>query len=630
MRVSQLLERSAQIYSTSPFLGMIEDDSRSIMTYQKALQISRHYQAWIEDLLMNELKKQQQATAKKSGERVEVVLTFLSHNSPDLILAMIGGMNIPSLFQVRIGNEEVEVHVTTAMVNVRWSAVEVSKALAVKENGNRNGNTRHMTLILHSNELKNIAEESSKIINMDTMQHGHEHFSWSCPYPAMQEMSGYKEEGHEEKIKPSDSTNIHDDALLLFTSGTTSGPKGVRLSNLSLLIQAMAKTTSPCSYDPSTQMLATTVPFFHVGGVSSALAIVMCGGMLIFPSASSSGPAQGFNPQLILRSMYKQRMSSTRNLTKSFGMNTLVIVPAMLHSIFTEIESKCNTSPSNQNNYEGVRLLLVGGQSITIPQLQKAKKYFPNARIVQTYACTEAGSSITFTSIHDPNASTMSEVSTLETNHGLLGSCAGFPPHHVDLKIFKLDSQNQPTTNQHSKPFQVGAIGTRGPHVMNGYWKRGQIESNSDQANEWLIMNDLGYLDNSGQLFFCGRSNDVIRTGGESVFAPEVEKVIIQYPDIDQCAVFAVSDEKFGESVCAAIVLKHGYNTERVTTIYETKDIASSIRTFCKDRNLTGYKHPRSVFICKELPTNSSGKVLKHVLASKCAEIRQHGIRSKL
>lgn len=202
-----------------------------------------------------------------------------------------------------------------------------------------------------------------------------------------------------------------------------------------------------------------------------------------------------------------------------------------------------------------------------------------------------------------------------EEGEASLGARAGFPPHHINLKVSELDSDNTPT-NQFASANTIGAIGTRGPHVMNGYWERGQKENRDGYHHKWLIMNDLGYFDKKGELFFCGRSNDVIQTGGETVFAPEVENILLGNPMIDQCAVFGIFDEKFGERVCAAIVRVQdkGIKGPGSVSITKPSQMLSEIRTFCSEQGLTRYKHPRSVFLRDELPQNSSGKVLKHIL----------------
>lgn len=224
---------------------------------------------------------------------------------------------------------------------------------------------------------------------------------------------------------------------------------------------------------------------------------------------------------------------------------------------------------------------------------------------VQTFAATEAGSSITFGTLVDPKS----------LNHDLPKSgYAGVAPHHIDLKILELDSNNQVTLS-YAKPGTIGAIATTGPHVMNGYWTRGYLECKNDHKSrrERLVMNDLGYLDKNNRLYFCGRSNDVIRTGGESVFAMEVESVLIQHPNIDDVAVFALPHERFGECVSMAVILKSPV-TSKCTMIDVQK-----YRDFCFEKDLSGYKRPIIGFQVNEFPRNSSGKVLKRKLVEVCA-----------
>ena len=715
MRISQILQRSTQLYPHKPFLVTYNDDETSMSgkslytntyTYRDSSRIAASYERWIRNQIMAQMKMQiprqsqiQSLSRKDKVSHVDVVVAFLSHNSPDLLLAIMGGMNVHASIIMMGTNMNIDsdsdsntntvsVSVSSAMLNVRWSANEIAKALAVPNDETRmysganagadayaGAGVRHMTLIIYGREMEDVAKEACGILNstctgvldqnqgLDSSMHTGSHHSSSCVLPAIADIQQKMERNvmrnnkkQEDRLRgnymeKSDGAadadadaggsgdHINDDALLLFTSGTTSGkPKGVRLSHMALLIQAMAKITSPCSYDSSTRMLATSVPFFHVGGISSALAIILCGGMLVFPPTSKSKSVQGFNPTLVMKCLHRQNETNIKAQIK-LDINTLVVVPAMLHAIFREIETMDHIHIPVI--YADVRLVLVGGQSITTPQLEKSKLYFPNARIVQTYACTEAGSSITFATMFDPNdhdhypeGQRKEDQSNYIPNNGLR---AGFPPHHVDLKIFKIDSNDKPL-KQFAATGEIGAIGTRGPHVMNGYWKRGRDQisrtesmSRNNENNEWLVMNDLGYMDESGQLYFCGRSNDVIRSGGESVFAPEVERAILQNSQVDICSVFALPDEKFGECVCAAIVLKGSEeNIHALSPIIESKEWMVQIRSFCADHHLTSYKRPRSVFLCSELPRNSSGKVLKHVLSSQCAQAREKQVLSKL
>ncbi len=604
MRISQILQRSAQLYPKSPFLCISCCGENDVITYHDSYRISLSYRGWIQDRITKELEKR----TYDKYHNVQVIVAFYSQNSPGLILSIVGGIDLGAYFQL----ENKKVNVTCAMVNIRWSAKEVSTALKVR---NGNDDTMHLTILLYSKELKVVSSEACSFINSDDTQQLCNHYAISHSLPSIDEISyknislGLKLHDPEHEILE-DTSKANDDAILLFTSGTTSGPKGVRLSHVSLLVQAIVKTTPPCSYDSSTKLLATAVPFFHVGGISSALAIIMSGAMLIFPIPSSNATLR-FDPALVLNSMDRREQPHLM-----FGVNTLVVVPAMLHAIFDEIETQCFQS---NPIYYGVRLILVGGQNITLPQKTKSATFFPNARIVQTYACTEAGSSITFaTNIDSKSVSSCTSGNDSLSN---VGTCVGYPPHHVEVKIFKLDGENKPT-KRFAQPFDVGAIGTRGPHVMSGYWQRGEVSDSTLQKNKWLVTNDLGYLDTHGRLFFCGRFDDVIRSGGESVFAPEVEKVIIKHAEIDQCAVFKLPNKKFGEIVCAAVVLKRNQNDGCwLHSISVSNQFTISIRSFCKECRLTGYKLPKVVFVCNEFPCNSSGKVLKQDLARACGKV---------
>lgn len=619
MRISQILQRSANLYPEESRLFLVAGER--FVNYKDSWSLSECYKSWIRDLILK-------YCGKNSSAEVDIVVALLSHNSPECFLTMMGSIaNHYCPCQKSITKEKQLVKepcIITAMLNVRWTPNEIARALAVEENlkgnddiiGQKGG---YLTIVLYGQGMEEKARDACIVMNNSQQKFGHRSVHEPIPeIDSIASMSKKQVEGIQLKSDRCCFTETaHHDALLLFTSGTTSGkPKGVRLSHLSLIIQSMAKLMHPCSYDSSTRMLATTVPLFHVGGISSALAVAMAGGMLIFPKPSS---LIGFSPRVVLDSMHSQHSN-----VLPVDTNTLVIVPAMLHAILAENEK--NGKPPVYNN---VRLILVGGQSMTSPQLERAKIYFPGARIVQTFACTEAGSSITFSTIVDPKTNKNGAKPLCDfdvTERQIHGSNVGFPPHHIDLQIFRLDANNRPTKDI-ALPYVIGAIGTKGPHVMNGYWKRGKdILSHGIGGKDWLILNDIGYLDDKGRLFFCGRSNDVIRTGGETVFSPEVERVIIQHPSVDQCAVFALPDEKFGECVSAAIVVKRRNKTHSEDFSNDiclaNLNVLRELRDFCANRQLAGYKHPRVMFFCEELPCNSSGKVLKHILASKCAAVR--------
>jgi acyl-CoA synthetase (AMP-forming)/AMP-acid ligase II len=432
------------------------------------------------------------------------------------------------------------------------------------------------------------------------------------------------------------SSNHTEKHVLMFTSGTTSNvPKGVLISHTSLWHQSRVKLEAPCKYTAETSMIMT-VPFFHIGGLSSIAAIIIAGGTMVFPVPPSDGSSLLFDPQSVFRSMAPINISSQYKDRHCFG-NTLVVVPAMLHSLLDTIDGE------RVRCYPYVQLVLIGGQSSSSGQLSLVRRVFPNSRVVQTYACTEAASSMTFLDV--TNQRELPE--RHRQSNSLGGHCVGKPPRGIRVGIFP-SSEDVPTdsNNHHSEsgsslrqvttqPFVQGYIGTFGKHVMSGYWRRNRhaqqtlmmranrdafpyLSNNENSTSEstWLKTNDLGYLDHQGQLFFCGRANDVIRTGGETVFPQEVEEVLLSYcardvrsvsqpqtPLVDSCEVFPLSDSRFGEVVCAAVVLRRNYPL----SLHE-------LRQHCKAKQLAGYKCPRRIFITSDLPRNSSGKVLRHKL----------------
>jgi len=465
-------------------------------------------------------------------------------------------------------------------------------------------------------------------------------------------------------------------------------------------------------------MLATTVPFFHVGGLSSVLAVLLVGGCLVFPDGGAGVAVGvgwgGFDSKSAIHSM--STITTEEGRGEGYNVNLLVLVPAMLHSLLEDStttnerppppsSSHSSLSPSistpiSTTRFPNVRLLIIGGQSLTMEQLQRSNQTFPNAKIVQTYACTEAGSSITFGTLSDPTTTTTinqlytsatrtnTTISTSITTESMdvvkrnddrstvnnsstssnpsrsdetrpHGVYAGYPPPHIKIQIFLLNAQKKNIMLREDggvaiAPFYtVGIIATRGLHVMTSYWHRGgarrKIQRQDDKRTKdssttnitttattnpddgWFLTNDLGYLAQNGALYFCGRLNQVIRTGGESVYPPEVERVLLRHPRVEACAVFGMSHGRWGECVCAAIIERKTIMSAPKIPMevgvgggFELGDLArNDIRSFCQeDGAISGFKCPWRVFVLEELPRNSAGKVLTHRLARMCSELR--------
>lgn len=549
MRLANVLDLGKFNFAANPCVVRHEGDF--LLTYASAWYALKEHLQCLRETVMGQ----------------DVVVAYLSSNSADFLLSMLASSELGS---------------QVALLNTRWTAFEIATVLQTQL-------LTATTFILYGDGFEHKAKQAAealmhnvKIRPIPTFSESYMTRRCSLHQPVVSTICV------DDEIKSVMSSNDgNDDALIVFTSGTTSGSKGVRLSHRALLIQALAKLRPPCHYANNTRMLATTVPLFHVGGLSSALGVWLAGGTMVFPRHP------GFDPQTVVNA----------TLHTSIPINTLVVVPAMLHALLRHV--------GEQRTLPSVDLILIGGQSAPPSMVRQLKKVFPNAKLVQTYACTEASSSLTFLLVDGSK-----ESSTVSIPGGPVGDCIGRP--HVDMRLFeRLDTNKLVEVHEHGK---VGIFATRGLHVMSGYWKRGDASMYpSIGRNEWFLTHDLGFKDDSGQFYFCGRARDVIRTGGETVIASEVERILLEHDIINECAVFALPDDRFGEAVCAALV---------ALPVVQNLPTLTQVRRFCSLRGLSGYKCPSRVFFVKELPRNSSGKIVKHMLVDRFSE--SPSVHSKL
>lgn len=237
--------------------------------------------------------------------------------------------------------------------------------------------------------------------------------------------------------------------------------------------------------------------------------------------------------------------------------------------------------------YPQVLTVLYGGGSVGEGLRRRVRSVFPNARVVGAYGMTETASSLTFL-VHDD----LSEDSPLH-------SSAGWAPEHVQVRIEPTTEGVEVCTGQGKRV--VGEVLTRGPHVMLGYYGGAGVEFGEDG---WFRTGDLGYVDeSSGALFLVGRSKDMIKSGGENVFAGEVEEALVSCVDVREAAVVGIPHRALGEAVAAAVVLRAGVRRPEW-------EILKQLREACRDC-LSPFKRPKWIIKQGCLPRNAAGKVLK-------------------
>jgi len=149
-----------------------------------------------------------------------------------------------------------------------------------------------------------------------------------------------------------------------------------------------------------------------------------------------------------------------------------------------------------------------------------------------------------------------------------------------------------------------GEVISRGANVMQGYWNRPDITKEVLRGG-WLHTGDLGALDEEGFLYILDRKKDMVKPGGENVYTPEIESVIMAHPEILEIAVIGVPHEKWCETIRAVATRREGSSLTEQQLI-----------EWCRDR-MTHFKCPTSVVFVEALPKGGTGKIQKNVLREK-------------
>jgi acyl-CoA synthetase (AMP-forming)/AMP-acid ligase II len=227
---------------------------------------------------------------------------------------------------------------------------------------------------------------------------------------------------------------------------------------------------------------------------------------------------------------------------------------------------------------------MYSGAPITKKLLQKSIQNFGNV-LIQFYGMTEAGA-IMFVL---PKADHV-----LEGPHSDRIRSAGIP-------VFSNQARVVDENGNDVRPGEVGEIIVKTPAVMQGYWKRPELTSET-LRDGWLHTGDLGTVDKDNYVYIVGRKKDMIISGGENIYARGVEDVIASYRGIKEVAVIGVPHDKWGETVAALVVLEEGAKVTKDDIIDHSKS------------QLASYKKPTAVIFIDELPRNALGKVQKTML----------------
>jgi len=345
--------------------------------------------------------------------------------------------------------------------------------------------------------------------------------------------------------------DLDDDALILFTSGSTSEPKGVVHSFRSLLAKIAIASEATVKTD-WTNTLCILPTHFVYGLVSNSLVPLFLGHTLfVFPPFSLA------------------ILSDLSNLVQRFAITAFCSVPSMWKIIFEFSPGKGGAT---------LRRIHCAAAPLSKDLWSQIRTWAPGAEVKNVYGATEMGCAIT------------GPLDGMDFHDGLVG-------RGWSTKVVVLNQEGQPAF-----PNEVGEIFLQGPSMMKGYFKRPDATAEVVQRG-WYRTGDLGYVDDSGDVTLVGRSKYVINKAGMKIYPEDVEALLMTFPEIADVCVFALPDEIAGETIAAAVVFKAGSPSNGLP------ELESWTR-----KNIAPFKVPSKWFTLPTLPRTSRGKINRTTL----------------
>jgi long-chain acyl-CoA synthetase len=347
----------------------------------------------------------------------------------------------------------------------------------------------------------------------------------------------------------------NDVAGIFYTSGTTGGPKGAMLTHRNLYSNAIHLLLS-ASMEGHTWL--HSAPMFHLADVAALFSTTVSGGTHAFIPA--------FDPVVCLQAIERYKVTMT------------VLVPTMINMVIHHPDF-------DKYDVSSMKVVTYGASPMPLPLLEAARKKF-GCQFRQGYGMTETSPLLTMLEPHEHDLP--------EIDGWLPARSAGRPVMGVEIRIVDDLDRDVPVGTP-------GEIIARGPNVMKGYWNRPEINREVLRGG-WMHTGDIGAFDSRGFVYIMDRKKDMIKTGSENVFSPEVESMLMSHPAVLEAAVIGVPHEKWGETIRAVVALRPGQS------VSEDELIA-----WCRER-MTHFKCPTSVRFVEALPKGGTGKVQKNVL----------------
>ena len=357
-----------------------------------------------------------------------------------------------------------------------------------------------------------------------------------------------------EKLQFDDPINIQ------FTSGTTGHPQGATLSNHNLLNHGffVGEAIKLVAGD----RVCIPVPLYHCFGmVMGNLGCLTHGATMVYP-------AEAFEPLAVLETVAQEKC------TGLYGVPTMFIAE-LDHPRFAEFD------------LSSLRTGIMAGSPCPIEVMKRVIGKMHMAEVTIAYGMTET-SPVSFQSgTDDPIDRRVSTVGRVQP--------------HLEVKIVDNEGRIVPRG-------QSGELCTRGYSVMLGYWDDEAKTREAIDAGGWMHTGDLAVIDDEGYCNIVGRIKDMVIRGGENIYPREIEEFLYAHPKVLDVQVVGIPDEKFGEELCAWIIVREG---ERLSE--------DEVREYCKGQ-IAHYKIPRYIRFVDSFPMTVTGKIQKFLIRQRMKE----------
>jgi fatty-acyl-CoA synthase len=350
-----------------------------------------------------------------------------------------------------------------------------------------------------------------------------------------------------------------DPVNIQFTSGTTGSPKGATLTHHNILNNGFFIGEAMKLTDKD--RLCIPVPLYHCFGmVLGNLACVTHGAAMVYPG-------EGFDPKAVLDTVQAERCTGLHGVPTMF-------IALLDHPDFARYD------------LSSLRTGIMAGSPCPAEVMSKVIGKMHMNEITIAYGMTETSPVSFQSSVDDP---VELRVSTIGHVHP-----------HLEVKIVDADGRVVPRGVK-------GELLTRGYSVMLGYWGDEEKTREAIDPARWMHTGDLAVIDEQGFAAIVGRSKDMVIRGGENIYPREVEEFLYRHPKVLDVQCVGVPDQKYGEELCACIILRPGMDAS-----------AEEIRDFCKGQ-IAHYKIPRHVVFVSEFPMTVTGKIQKYRLREQVA-----------